>query len=102
METLPNFIKRKHPRKGEKKKQGGKGCFSLLLVLKIGCMSGKQDMGTKEVGQNNLSGLLWPHPLYTILAYGVTSLFKNAMGLSGFSTANGLLWTFGSLPISLQ
>jgi hypothetical protein len=23
-ETLPNFIKRKHPRKGEKKKQGAK------------------------------------------------------------------------------
>jgi hypothetical protein len=23
-ETLPNFIKRNHPRKGEKKKQGGK------------------------------------------------------------------------------
>jgi hypothetical protein len=33
METLPNFIKRKHPRKGEKKKQGGKGLlFSSLSV----------------------------------------------------------------------
>jgi hypothetical protein len=43
-------------------------------------MSGKQDMGTKEVRQNQLLGLLWPHPLYTILGYGVTSLFLNARG----------------------
>ncbi len=41
-------------------------------------------MGTKEERQNDLLGLLWPHPLYTILAYGVTSLFKNAMGCLDF------------------
>jgi hypothetical protein len=31
-ETLPNFIKRKHPRKGEKKKQRGK--HQIMINMK--------------------------------------------------------------------